>query len=126
MECDLRVEIHECNLRIHEYERQIRELQRTKTAVTQEIQAMELLPSPDTINRNLILYTHNIVKGWIPSKQDYSMLRNNKTPPDAEIFKNISFEPETNLTNLPLTISKLIAYSETIGADDKCLLNIIL
>ena len=125
MECDLMTTITEANLRIDEYGRQVGILQDKKDNLALEIETMELLPSPETINRNLILYTHNTVKGWIPSNQEYSLLKNNKAPPDAEIFKYISVEPETSLTNLPLTISKLIDYSETIGADDKCLLNII-
>ena len=126
MECDLRMKIHECDLRVQEYQRQMGYLRVNKQTVSQEIEAMEFLPSPETINKNLILHSHNIVKGWIPSRQSYTMLRNTKTPPDAEIFKNISFEPETNQTNLPLTVSKLIVFSELIGADDKCLLAIIL
>ena len=126
LECDLRMKIHECNLRVAEYKRQMAILQQKKQDVSHEIEIMEFLPSPETINKNLILHSHNIVKGWIPSKQSYTMLRNTRTPPDAEIFKNISFEPETNQTNLPLTISKLITFSELIGADDKCLLAIIL
>jgi hypothetical protein len=126
MECDLRMKINECDLRRVEYQNQILRLQHRKRSVNQEIESMEFIPSPETINKNLILHQHNIVKGWIPSIQQYTMLKNTKTPPDAEIFKNISFEPETNLTNLPLTVSKLIAFSESIGADDKCLLAIIL
>ena len=126
MECDLRMKIHECTLRTQEYQSQILRLENRKASVNQEIDAMVFISSPETINKNLVLHSHNTVKGWIPSAQKYTMLKNTKTPPDAEIFKNISFEPETNLTNLPLTVSKLIAYSELIGADDKCLLAIIL
>ena len=126
MTCDLRYKIHECTLRNTTYKNQIAQLETRKRSVNEEIDAMEFIASPETINKNLILHSHNMVKGWVPSTQKYTMLKNTKTPPDAEIFKNISFEPETNLTNLPLTISKLISYSEIIGADDKCLLAIIL
>ena len=126
MTCNVRQKIHECTLRNTEYKAQIARLENRKRSVNQEIDAMVYVASPETINKNLILHSHNTVKGWVPSTQKYTMLKNTKTPPDAEIFKNISFEPETNLTNLPLTVSKLINYSELIGADDKCLLAIIL
>ena len=126
LEAEVRIEIQECNLRLIEYKQQITKLQGTKSAITQEIQATPFLPSQNTINRNLTLHQHNMVRGWVPSKQAYVLLQNNKTPPDAEVFKHISFEPETNLSNLPLSMSKLKTYSESIGADDKCLLNMII
>ena len=46
MECDLRIEVHEANIKITEYERQIELLQEQKADLAREIDAMELLPSP--------------------------------------------------------------------------------
>ena len=126
LEAEIRIEIRECNERLQDNRAQIEELKAKKNAVQQEIRMMQTLPTSSTIQRNLILYQNHSVRGWLPSKENYVLLQNNRAPPDTEILKHICYEPETNLTNLPLSMSRLKTYSETIGANDECLLNMIL
>ena len=46
-------------------------------------------------------------------------------PPHEEIFPHISFEPETQMTNLPLSIFNLIHFGDSIGATDEILLTML-
>ena len=64
---------------------------------------------------------------WVgyPHLDSYHMIIKTKVPPADEIFRNISYEPQTKLSNLPLSIFNLIFYADSIGADDKNLLTII-
>ena len=41
------------------------------------------------------------------------------------MFRHISFEPETGLSNLPLSIFNLISYADEIGATDLVLLQML-
>ena len=46
-------------------------------------------------------------------------------PQTDEIFRRISFEPESSLSNLPLSIYTLISFANEIGATDSVLLSMI-
>ena len=85
LEAEIRIEIRECNERLEDNRRQIEELKAKKSAVNQEIRMMQTLPTSNTINRNLILYQNHSVRGWLPSKQNYVLLQNNRAPPDTEM-----------------------------------------
>ena len=55
----------------------------------------------------------------------YQLIQNTKVPPHEEIFRHISFEPETQMTNLPLSIFNLIHFGDSIGATDQILLTML-
>ena len=60
--------------------------------------------------------------GWIPHEDSYQLIQNHTVPPQDEIFRHISFEPESQMTNLPLSIFNLIHFGDLIGATDDVLL----
>ena len=106
-------------------------LLQTEIALQQELTAIErnYLPirllSTQSNQKNLICPKQNAYLGWLPHLDSYQMIINTKVPPADEIFRNISYEPETKLSNLPLSIFNLIFYADSIGADDKNLLTMI-
>ena len=53
------------------------------------------------------------------------MIQNVKPPPKEEIFRHISFEPESQLTNLPLSIFNIIHFADQIGVTDHTLLTML-
>ena len=64
--------------------------------------------------------------GWIPHLDKYQLIQNVKVPPKDEIFRHCSYEPESKLTNLPLSIFHLIQYADQIGATDPTLLSMLI
>ena len=48
------------------------------------------------------------VTGWLPGEDKYVLIQQSKVPPQDEIFRRVSFEPESSLSNLPLSIFNLI------------------
>ena len=61
-------------------------------------------------------------KGHIIKKQHldrYLVIQNTTCPNEPEIIRHISWEPETQLTNLPLSVYNLIHYADKIGAPTK-------
>ena len=53
------------------------------------------------------------------------MLICTKVPPESDIFRHISYEPESKLSNLPLSVYNLIHFADKIGADDRNLLTML-
>ena len=99
-------------------------LQQTEIALQQELTAIERnyliirLLSTQSNQKNLICPKQNAYLGWLPHLDSYQMIINTKVPPADEIFRNISYEPETKLSNLPLSIFNLIFYADSIGVGD--------
>ena len=83
------------------------------------------LLSTQSNQKNLICPKQNSYLGWIPHLDSYQLIQNTKVPPHEEIFRHISFEPETQLTNLPLSIFNLIHFGDAIGATDQILLTML-
>ena len=44
-----------------------------------------------------------------------SKIQQDKIPPEAEILRNVSYEPDSQLSNLPLSIYQLLKFVEKIG-----------
>ena len=75
--------------------------------------------------KNLICPTNNSFLGWIPHLDTYKLIQNVKPPPKEEIFRHISYEPESQLSNLPLSIYNIITFADQIGATDQTLLTML-
>ena len=67
----------------------------------------------------------NSLIGWLPGEEMYVLLQQSISPPQVEIFRHISYEPQTGLTNLLLSIYNLISYADEIGATDTVLLQML-
>ena len=63
--------------------------------------------------------------GWIRHEDSYQLIQNTKVPPNEDIFCHISFEPETQMTNLPLSIFNLIHFGDSNGATDEIVLTML-
>ena len=75
--------------------------------------------------KHLVQTKGNSLVGWLPGEETYVLLQQSKAPPQVEVFCHISFEPETGLSNLPLSIFNLISYADEIGATDIVLLQML-
>ena len=64
--------------------------------------------------------------GWNPTTNAYETVQTDKVPPDQEILRHFSYEPEKKLINLPLSIYKLLRFWESIGATEVCMTTMIL
>ena len=73
----------------------------------------------------MVVNKHNSLLGWVPSEDQYVLIQNTKPPSTDEILRRVSHEPETGLTNLPLSIYNLIHWADEIGATDTVLLSMI-
>ena len=83
------------------------------------------LLSNQSNQKNLICPTNNSFLGWIPHLDTYKLIQNVKPPPKEEIFRHISYEPESQLSNLPLSIYNIITFADQIGATDQTLLTML-
>jgi hypothetical protein len=114
------------------YASSMRRLQETENALRQELAAIErnYIPicvlSNQSNQKNLICPKNNSSLGWIPHLDEYQLIQNVKPPPKEEIFRHISFEPESQLTNLPLSIFNIIQFADKIGATDQTLLTMLI
>ena len=63
--------------------------------------------------------------GWIPHTDTYVLIQNSTCPPEAAILQHVSWEPESKLSNLPLSVFNLIHFADKIGATDDVLLQMI-
>ena len=106
-------------------------LQQSELLLQQELAAIErqFLPirllSTQSNQKNLIVPKQNSYLGWIPHLDLYQMLICTKVPPESDIFRHISYEPESKLSNLPLSVYNLIHFADKIGADDRNLLTML-
>ena len=75
--------------------------------------------------KHLVQTKGNSIVGWLPGEESYVMLQQSKCPAQAEVFRHISYEPETGLSNLPLSIFNLISFADEIGATDLVLLQML-
>ena len=83
------------------------------------------LLSNQSNQKNLICPKNNSFLGWIPHLDSYQLIQNVKPPPKEEIFRHCSYEPESKLTNLPLSIFNIIIFADQIGATDQTLLTML-
>jgi hypothetical protein len=83
------------------------------------------LLSNQSNQKNLICPKNNSFLGWIPHLDSYQLIQNVKPPPKEEIFRHCSYEPESKLTNLPLSIFNIITFADQIGATDQTLLTML-
>ena len=51
-------------------------------------------------------------EGWNPIINGYEKIQQDKIPPEAEILLNVSYEPDSQLSNLPLSIYQLLKFGE--------------
>ena len=63
--------------------------------------------------------------GWIPHTDTYVLIQNSTCPPESAILQHASWEPESKLSNLPLSVFNLIHFADKIGATDDVLLQMI-
>ena len=63
--------------------------------------------------------------GWNPVTNTYEKIPQDKVPSEAEIMRYISYEPDSQLSNLPLSIYQLLRFGERIGATETCLISMI-
>ncbi len=66
------------------------------------------LLSTQSNQKNLTIRKQNCLVGWIPHQDKYVLIQNTTCPAESEIMRHISHEPETTLTNLPLSIHGLL------------------
>ena len=81
--------------------------------------------STQSNQKHLVVPKGNSIVGWLPGEDRYVMIQQTKVPNSEEVFRHISFEPETGLSNLPLSIFNLITYADEIGATDTVLLTML-
>ena len=53
--------------------------------------------SNQTNQKHLVQTKGNSLVGWLPGEETYVLLQQSKAPPQVEVFRHISYEPETNL-----------------------------
>lgn len=99
-------------------------LRQELTSIENNFHPIRLL-STQSNQKNLICPKQNSYLGWVPHLDSYQLIQTTKVPPSEEIFRHISFEPETQMTNLPLSIFNLIHFGDTIGATDQILLTML-
>ena len=75
--------------------------------------------------KGLIIKKQNYCLGWLHQDDRYVLLQNTSCPSESEVLRRISYEPDCNLSNLPLSIFNLIHYADKIGATDDTLLQMI-
>ena len=109
----------------------MRRLQLAENKILHELALIERnyipirLLSNQSNQKNLICPKNNAFLGWIPHLDSYQLIQNVKPPPKEEIFRHCSYEPESKLTNLPLSIFNIISFADQIGATDQTLLTML-
>jgi hypothetical protein len=83
------------------------------------------LVSTQSNQKHLVVPKGNSLVGWLPGEDEYVMIQQSKVPHQDEIFRHISFEPESGLSNLPLSIYNLIGWADEIGCTDNVLLTML-
>ena len=81
--------------------------------------------STQSNQKHLVVPKGNSIVGWLPGEDSYVLIQQTKVPSQDEILRHISFEPETGLSNLPLSIFNLISWADEIGATDSVLLTML-
>ena len=94
------------------------------TTIERNVHPIRLL-STQSNQKNQTIQKQNSFLGWIPHEDSYQLIQNTKVPPNDKIFLHISFEPESQMTNLPLSIFNLIHFGDSIGATDEILLTML-
>ena len=95
-----------------------------QNALQNELAPIKMI-SNQSNQKHLVQTKGNSLIGWLPGEETYVLLQQSKSPPPVEIFRHISYEPQTGLTNLPLSIYNLISYADEIGATDAVLLQML-
>ena len=57
------------------------------------------LLSTQSNQKNLTIRKQNCLVGWIPHQDKYVLIQNTTCPAESEIMRQISYEPETTLSN---------------------------
>ena len=81
--------------------------------------------STQSNQKYLVVPKGNGIVGWLPGEDKYVPIQQAKVPAPDEVFRRISFEPESSLSNLPLSIFNLISFADEIGGTDAVLLSMI-
>ena len=81
--------------------------------------------STQSNQKHIVVPKGNSVVGWLPGEDSYVMIQQAKAPSQEEVLRHISFEPQTGLSNLPLSIYNLISFADEIGATDQVLLQML-
>ena len=109
----------------------VQRLANQEKALWEELHSLEdeLAPirtvSTQSNQKHLVLIKGNSISGWLPGEDRYVMIQQTKVPSSEEVFRHISYEPETGLSNLPLSIFNLITWADEIGATDQVLLTML-
>ena len=109
---------------INRLETQERALYEDLRSLENEMIAIQTV-STHSNQKQFVLLKGNSLLGWLPGEEKYILIRQPKCPPKDEVFRHVSFEPESGLSNLPLSIYNLIIYADEIGATDDVLLNML-
>ena len=107
--------------RLTAQERSVRE---ELTDIELDFMPIQLL-SCQSNQKHLIVNKHSSLLGWMPSEDQYVLIQNPKPPTENELWRRVSHEPETGLSNLPLSIYNLIVLADEVGATDAVLLIMI-
>ena len=97
-----------------------------------EIAALELDLTPIRTISKQHLQKHWFIpgplshKGWLPTEDKFTLIASPKIPSESEVLRHCSYEPESRLSNLPLSIYNLIVFADKIGAPDETLLTMLL
>ena len=102
----------------------VNEIENELTLIERDYIPIRLL-STQSNQKNLICPKNNSFLGWIPHLDKYQLIQNVKAPPKEEIFRHCSYEPESKLTNLPLSIFNIIVFADQIGSTDPTLLTML-
>ena len=78
--------------------------------ISDDLRKLELdyLPIRYIMNQSFvkghIIKKQNHSLGWIPHEDSYQLIQNATCPSETDILRDVSYEPESKLSNLPLSI----------------------
>ena len=121
----------ELNANRHAFEQSNQRLQNHEQSLREKLDDLEqdLTPirylSIQSNVKNAVIRKQNQLLGWIPHTDSYVMIQNSTCPSDPTVLLQTSWEPESKLSNLPLSVFNLIHYADKIGATDDVLLQML-
>ena len=65
-----------------------------------------------------IIKKQNYSLGCIPHEDSYQLIQNTNCPSETEVLRHVSYEPESQLSNWPLSVFNLIHYANKNGASN--------
>ena len=82
----------------------VQRLSTNENGLWRELQSLEgdmapirTISTQSSTQKNLIVTKGLQITGWLPGEDKYVLIQQNKLPPTDEIFRHISFEPESSL-----------------------------